>query len=690
MNPTLILQFLSERTLWISIAILFLLLIRPLMKRLPRSGLYLLWVILVLRILCPVNIEGIYHLLPSTQNTASSLQETISYGGMANRYRLSPEQKECLTPEKEPAANQLLAAANEFSQKKSNTDSPSGESSSSMQPAILSYGLFFLWLAGLLFCIGHLLFSLHRDRKTLRDAVCLRRNIYEHPDLETSFVSGFLRPHIYLPAGISETDQTYLLAHEQFHVRRQDFRMKPIAFLAFALLWFNPLSWIAWHLMQKDMEISCDESVIRHLNLEERKYYSHLLLNMAAGQKRILTTNTAFGADIIQERIVHVMKYKNPTGLLVAVTLVITLLCACSIGSTPAEPTQEPKKEASDGSENAVYVEQNMKPPVSEEENYLYNYTRLIVNQQGKPVWFGQKYNKKTMKLLSYVKAELTEDGWDIRDTSWSEAMKKKLQNGFGYVADAWYAKNGALYAVITQTSMDSTQYKMDTEKYNGQYVEFDQQLFRIEESEGTMKEITVPGRRPEESRAGSPNHYIPLSNGNYIVSNLATDGGDCLLYSGVTDEVIGTPKKGIGKGIISPISSGNDFLCYAIYNNKKNVIQIQTCDYDGENSYTLDYEIPVTEEDTELDSSYALGAWEDEIVLVDKKGIYRAQYGDEKFTRITDFKNDNIYYLTLDGYQLYDYSLRMAGEDDFYAMLRYYNEYGENDYKFCHYTKKN
>ena len=457
MNPTVILQFLSERTLWISIAILFLLLIRPLMKRLPRSGLYLLWVILVLRILCPVNIEGIYHLLPSTQNTTSSLQETISYGGMANRYRLSPEQKEWVTPEKEPAANQLLTVTDEFSQKNPNADSPSGESSSSMPPAILSYGLFVLWLAGLLFCIGHLLFSLHRDRKTLQDAVCLRENIYEHQDLETSFVSGFLRPHIYLPAGISETDRTYLLAHEQFHIRRQDFRMKPIAFLAFALLWFNPLSWIAWHLMQKDMEISCDESVIRHLNLEERKYYSHLLLNMAAGQKRILTTNTAFGADIIQERIVNVMKYKKPTGLLVVVTLVITLLCACSIGSTPAEPTQEPKKESSGSSENAVYVEQNMNPPVSEEEDYLYNYTRLIVNQQGTPVWFGQKYHKRTMKLLSYIKAELTEDGWDIRDTSWSDAMKKKLQNGFGYVAEAWYAKNGALYAVITQTSMDST-----------------------------------------------------------------------------------------------------------------------------------------------------------------------------------------------------------------------------------------
>ena len=69
---------------------------------------------------------------------------------------------------------------------------------------------------------------------------------------------------------------------------------------------------------------------------------------------------------------------------------------------------------------------------------------------------------------------------------------------------------------------------------------------------------------------------------------------------------------------------------------------------------------------------------------------ISKKVYGDEKFTRITDFKNDNIYYLTLDGYQLYDYSLRMVGEDDFYTMLRYYNENGENEFKFCHYTKKN
>lgn len=697
MNPSSILSFLMERTLWISAAILFLLLIRPVMKRLPRIGLYVLWIALVFRILCPFDLVGIYRLFPDSAYRTDSLQNDFAYGGVANHYRLSPEQKAWLAPERSDTTRQAQTIAASDPAKENTEETITVQEAlpfafigtAITQSSLLSHAFLLLWGLGFLLCLGHLLRSLQKDKKALRDAVPIGNQIYLHPQLETSFVTGFWRPRIYLPAQSEAAEQSYLLAHERVHIRRQDFRIKPIAYLAFSTLWFNPLCWLAWHLMQKDMEISCDEAVISRLSIEQRKYYSNLLLTMATRQKRILNTNPAFGADIIQERILHIMKFRKPTNLIITITLVISLLCACGVGSSPTEPTKAPKQGSSDATEQAVYVEQALALPKEEDADHIYYYSRLILNHDKKLVWFGQQYDRNTTKLLSYIKVIPTDTGWTTEEAGWSKTILNNFADSHAYLAEAWYTSDGTLYAVFSETSIEIMKFRQNGEKYAGQFEITGQHLFRIDEQTNTVKEIDIPKSGKPTRYAG--NFYIPFSNGNYLVSNASNNGDDTRIYSSVTDEVIDRPEKAIGKNAASAIVCGDDFLCYPIYNTEKGVIQIQVCDIDGANAYMMDYEAPV-ENGTRIEAGgipFRLGAYENEMILVTKEGIYHAEYGDKEFTKTSEPETENIYYLSLDRYRFDSFNLWVAGRDDFYTMMVDSSASGGYDHKLLHYFKK-
>lgn len=695
MNLSSIISFLMERTIWISAAILFLLLIRPLMKRLPRIGLYVMWLALVFRILCPFDLSGIYQLFPYSAHRAASFQENITYGGMANHYRLSPEQKDWLEiPNISRQAQPIIKP--DASDKKEKETITAQEAlpfafigTTIIRSSRLSHIIVLLWSIGFLLCLGHLLRSLQKDKKALQDAVPAGKRLYLHSELETSFVTGFWKPRIYLPMQAEDRERAYLLAHEQVHIRRHDFQLKPIAYLAFSLLWFNPLCWLAWHLMLKDMEISCDEAVIRRLDTRQRKYYSLLLLTMASGQKAILNTNTAFGADIIQERILHIMKYKSPTKFLITITLIISLLCACGVGSSPSAPANVPGQGESNVPENAVYVEQALSLPKAEDDDHIFYYSRLVLNQNKKLVWFGQQYDRETTKFLSYVKADATPAGWTLEETGWSKTIQNKFTNRHAYLAEAWYSSDGSLYAVFSETSVEIMKYRQNGEKYADQFKITGQHLFRIDEKENTVKEIDIPSKNGDNTRYAGINFYVPLSNDDYLITNVPNKGNDARIYSHVTDEVIDRPKKAIGENAASFILGGDDFLCYPFYNVTKNVIQIQVCDTDGDNAYVMDYESPVENGVTTAGMPFSLGVSENEIILVDKEGIYHAEYGDTEFTKTSEPETENIYYLPLDRYQFMEFNLWTAGRDNFYTMMIDSSASGGNDYKLCHYFKK-
>lgn len=194
-----------------------------------------------------------------------------------------------------------------------------------------------LWVIGMAALLVHNSVSFLNLRKRLSSAVRIRNNLYETDQIGTPFVLGIARPRIYLPTTLTEQETDYIVMHERTHIRRQDHIIKLLSFLALVLHWFNPLVWLASALAERDMEMSCDEAVMRHMDGDIREEYSRSLLSFAVGGRRIAGAPLAFGESDTKARIRNIMRYKKPAGAGVAAALFLVILLAASLGSDPKE-----------------------------------------------------------------------------------------------------------------------------------------------------------------------------------------------------------------------------------------------------------------------------------------------------------------------------------------------------------------
>lgn len=166
----------------------------------------------------------------------------------------------------------------------------------------------YVWVAGMAVMTAYSAAAYRKLRKKLLIAVPLRENIYIADDIMSPFVVGLFRPKIYLPCNLGEREQEYIILHEQHHIRRLDHLAKALAFLALTVHWFNPLVWLAFVLAGRDMEMSCDEAVIRTLGSDVRADYSASLLTLATGRRIIAGTPLAFGEGDTKGRINNLSK----------------------------------------------------------------------------------------------------------------------------------------------------------------------------------------------------------------------------------------------------------------------------------------------------------------------------------------------------------------------------------------------
>lgn len=185
--------------------------------------------------------------------------------------------------------------------------------------------------------------SYHVLKRKLRGAVALEYGVLEDPAVRSPFLLGYLRPRIYLPCGVPEEHRGYILSHERCHIRRGDNWVKLIGFVCLALHWYNPLVWLAYSLLCKDMEMACDEAVIRTMDIPQRKAYSAALLSCAAGKMGLRACPVAFGEDNVKQRILKVLHYRKPAVWLSAVALIAVAVLAVCFLTNPAaqaDPTE--------------------------------------------------------------------------------------------------------------------------------------------------------------------------------------------------------------------------------------------------------------------------------------------------------------------------------------------------------------
>ena len=222
------------------------------------------------------------------------------------------------------------------------------------------------WLTGMALLLLYSVVSLLRLRRRLVGAVRLEDNIYLADYIPSPFVMGLFRPKIYLPSTLTETERGYILRHEQYHLRRRDHVVKLLSFLALCVHWFNPLVWAAFILAGKDMEMSCDEAVVRELGEDIRADYSASLLSLATGRRIVAGMPLAFGEGDTGGRIRNLLNWKRPQPWIIAVCAVVCVgliaLCAANPkgSGTPTEDPPADRTETGQWPSVEAYVQQVM------------------------------------------------------------------------------------------------------------------------------------------------------------------------------------------------------------------------------------------------------------------------------------------------------------------------------------------
>ncbi len=302
-----------------SVVILLVLLLRLLLKKAPKVISYALWSMVIFRLLCPAAIPSslsLFGLMDTPVAATGIISNSIEYISLDIVPAGSPS-----------AANPAPGTAEEMSGNYLYQDEEKLTADPLKTPMNIASCI---WAAGVLAMAVYAAVSYIRLRKKLITASPLRDNIYLVDEIPSPFVMGLIRPRIYLPSSLRERERTYILMHEQHHIRRFDHVIKTLAFAALCIHWFNPLVWIAFLLAGRDMEMSCDEAVVRKLGPDILADYAASLLSFATGRRVIAGIPLTFGEGNPKGRIRNLANWKKLSfwGILAAIAVVIVLaLC---------------------------------------------------------------------------------------------------------------------------------------------------------------------------------------------------------------------------------------------------------------------------------------------------------------------------------------------------------------------------
>ncbi|MBR3975929.1 MAG: hypothetical protein IKJ88_08720 [Clostridia bacterium] len=292
--------------------VLIVLLMRFLLKKAPKWINVLLWSIVAIRLICPFTIESMLSLIPSAETVSPEIMISkspeINSGVPIINSVVNPVINELYAPEPSASANPLqilipVAAA--------------------------------LWLVGIAALLIYTLVSFLRLKSKIGTAVLLKENIYQSENISSPFVLGIIKPKIYLPFYMNERDIPPVVAHEKAHIQRKDYLWKPLGFLILTLHWFNPLVWLGYVLLCRDIELACDEKVVKTLSNEQRANYSEALLTCSVNRRMIAACPLAFGEVGVKDRVKSILNYKKPAFWVIVIALILCIALAIGFLTNP-------------------------------------------------------------------------------------------------------------------------------------------------------------------------------------------------------------------------------------------------------------------------------------------------------------------------------------------------------------------
>ena len=278
-----------NRSISASFLVLAILAARFLLRKGAKWGNVLLWGLVAVRLLSPVSLQSVLSLIPSAQTVRPEIMlspsPAIDSGIPAVNQAVNPILQESFTPNPAASANPLQ---------------------------ILLPAFALAWAAGVLAMALYCAVSCWRLHRRVHSAVCLAENIYQSPAVSTPFVLGLCKPRIYLPQMILPEELPYVIAHEKAHIRRRDHWWKVIGFALLSIHWFNPVMWLAYCVLCRDIEFACDEQVIRELGENQRADYSQAILDCSVAPRSISACPLAFGETGVKARVKEILSYKKP------------------------------------------------------------------------------------------------------------------------------------------------------------------------------------------------------------------------------------------------------------------------------------------------------------------------------------------------------------------------------------------
>ena len=295
---------------WLILAVL---LLRLALKKAPKAVHCLLWLLVGVRLACPFSIESALSLVPSTQliqSTADGGSFRVSTGIAAVNSVVNPY------------------LANHYYE---GVTVPLGLRERVTQVCA------WVWLIGAASLLLYSLASYLLLRRRVSTAVRLRDGLWQSDQIASPFLLGFFRPRIYLPFGMDEAALSYVETHERAHIRRRDHWWKPLGFLILTVYWFNPLVWAAYVLLCRDIELACDEQVIRQLGADSKAAYSQALLNCSVSRSSIAACPLAFGEVGVKQRVKNILNYKRPAFWVLLASLVACTAAAVFFLTDPVD-----------------------------------------------------------------------------------------------------------------------------------------------------------------------------------------------------------------------------------------------------------------------------------------------------------------------------------------------------------------
>lgn len=295
---------------WFVLAVLIL---RFVLKKAPKWVNVLLWGIVAVRLAFPFSIESAFSLIPSAETISPSIMmdtvPSVQTGVPAINNVINPVIGSSLAPAPGASANPLQ-----------------------IWIPILSM----IWVAGVAILFVYTAVSYWRLRRKVSEAVILRDNIFQSENVASPFVLGIIKPRIYLPFNMNGQDLEHVVAHEQAHIRRKDHWWKPLGFLLLTIHWFNPLMWLAYVLLCRDIELACDEKVIKELDNEQRADYAQALVVCSVNRRMIAACPLAFGEIGVKDRVKSVMNYKKPEFWIIFLAIIACVIVAVCFLTNPA------------------------------------------------------------------------------------------------------------------------------------------------------------------------------------------------------------------------------------------------------------------------------------------------------------------------------------------------------------------